>query len=58
MLLWEKTGELSDGCLNQALLYALGKARCCYFVDTKLPLASEIRLFCVDTLFPHLGCIE
>ncbi len=41
-LLWEKTGELSDGCLIQALVYALGKSRCSYFADTKLPLASEI----------------
>ncbi len=36
--------ELSDGCLIQALVLALGKSRCSYFADTKLPLASEIRL--------------
>ncbi len=37
MLLWEKTGELSDGCLIQALVYALGKSRCSYMyvLDTK-----------------------
>ncbi len=43
VLLWEKTGELSDGCLTQALVLALGKSRCSNFADTKLPLASEIR---------------
>ncbi len=51
-LLWENTGELSDGCLIQALVKALGKSRCSYFADTQLPLGSEIRLFtlhCVDT---------
>ncbi len=53
-LLWEKTGELSDGCL----FLALGKSRCGYFADTKLPLASEITLHCVDTFFPYLGCIN
>ncbi len=55
-LLWEKTGELSDGCLNQAL----GKSRCSYFADTKLPLASEIRLdYIVWTHFPLIwGCIH
>ncbi len=43
-LLWEKMGELSDGCLIQALVEALGKSRCSYLADTKLPLASEIGL--------------
>ncbi len=55
-LLWENTGELSDSCLIQALVKALGKSRCSYFADTQLPLGSEIidYLHCVDT---YLGCI-
>ncbi len=58
---WENMGKLSDGCLIQALVKALGKSRCSYFADTQLPLGSEIRLFtlhCVDTFFPYLGCIQ
>ncbi len=39
-------GELGDGCFIQALVYALGKARCSYFVDSKLNyLASAISLY-------------
>ncbi len=41
-LLWEKTGEWSDGCFIQALVQALGKSRCSYLADTALPLASAI----------------
>ncbi len=49
--LWENTGELSDGCLIQALVKALGKSRCSYFADTQLPLGSEIRHYIAWTHF-------
>ncbi len=52
-LLWEKTGELSDSCLIQALVQALGKSRCSYFADTNLPLASEIKIH-YTTLRGHI----
>ncbi len=40
-----KMGELNDGCYIQALVQALGRARCSYFADSKLPLARVNYLY-------------
>ncbi len=45
--------ELSDGCFIQALVQALGKARCSHFADAKLLLASEIRLQYIIIAWTH-----